>query len=278
MTQPEWSERLARSVARELRRFREARGMSAQQLADACASIGMPIQRSVIANFENGRRTSIGVAEVLVFAAALKIPPVLLISPAGSEPSFELLPGRHEEAYAAAMWIGGTYPALSEDASLYRRNPIPDSYDAGKMMQRIDKLKEEIEELESLAGQLTARRDAVHVEQEEAEKRYVHAKHVAAETNADDDDPAALRAGIEALGQAKRAAEESLNLTRRLHDLADRLRDTEISLEAKRGLVRSFERNARAYLKRISDGGWLLPGLPPRFEYLLDERTEDLSD
>ncbi len=107
MTQREWPERLASVVAQELRRYREQRGMSAQQLADACTQAGMPIQRSVIANFENGRRASVGVAELLVFAHVLDIPPVSLICPAGYEPEMEVLPGLSTDPYTAASWISG---------------------------------------------------------------------------------------------------------------------------------------------------------------------------
>ncbi|MFJ6566460.1 helix-turn-helix domain-containing protein [Streptomyces sp. NPDC091292] len=108
MSQREWSERLAGVVARELRRHREARGMSAQQLADACTAAGLSIQRSVIANFENGRRASVSVAEVLMFAHVLDVPPVSLICPIGYMHEVEVLPGVTTDPYRAATWVSGT--------------------------------------------------------------------------------------------------------------------------------------------------------------------------
>lgn len=127
MTQPEWSERLAGVVARELRRHREARAMSAQQLADACTQAGMPLQRSVIANFENGRRASIGVAELLMFANVLDVPPLSLICPAGYEPEMEILPNIVVDSYQAAYWISGhSYigPERGKEGHSFDRSPL----------------------------------------------------------------------------------------------------------------------------------------------------------
>ncbi|MER5776844.1 helix-turn-helix transcriptional regulator [Streptomyces sp. NPDC002039] len=107
MTQEEWPARLARTMAAEVRRFRQVRGMSAQQLADRCAELGMPIARSVLANFESGRRPTLSVAELLVIAQALRVPPVALIVPVGYEPTVEVLPGLQAHAFEAAQWITG---------------------------------------------------------------------------------------------------------------------------------------------------------------------------
>jgi transcriptional regulator with XRE-family HTH domain len=105
--EPDWSARLAFSVAREVRRHRQAQGLSAQQLADRCAQIGMPIQRSVLANLESGRRTTITVAEVLVLAHALNVPPGVLMFPAGHEVQTEVLPGAYTEPGSAVDWLAG---------------------------------------------------------------------------------------------------------------------------------------------------------------------------
>lgn len=119
MTQPpapDWSTRLALSVAREVRRHRQAQGLSAQQLADRCAQIGMPIQRSVLANLESGRRTTVTIAEVLVLAHALNVPPGVLMFPVGYDQSVEVLPGSWTEPYFAVEWLAGR-AFFSHDAS-----------------------------------------------------------------------------------------------------------------------------------------------------------------
>ncbi|MFE7803983.1 helix-turn-helix domain-containing protein [Streptomyces sp. NPDC057430] len=104
---PEWSQRLAQSIAGEVRRRRQELGLSAQQLSERCAALGMPIQRSVLANLESGRRTSVTVPEVLILAAALDTPPGLLLFPVGKEQLTEFLPGTFQEPHLALDWLSG---------------------------------------------------------------------------------------------------------------------------------------------------------------------------
>ena len=115
MTQPDWSARLVKVIAGEVRRRRVACGMSAQQLADACDKIGYPIPRSVLANLESGRRETISVPELLVLAHALDVAPILLLFPLGIEDVAEVRPGTWASTWDAAEWFAGrreTPPAL----------------------------------------------------------------------------------------------------------------------------------------------------------------------
>ncbi|NEA67519.1 helix-turn-helix transcriptional regulator [Streptomyces sp. SID12488] len=127
--QPDWSARLALSVAHEVRRHRQDQGLSAQQLSDRCAEIGMPIQRSVLANLESGRRTTVTIAEVLILAAALNIPPVLLVFPLGHAESCEVLPGETFDVLKGIDWFSGNRaepvrgrPYANNAIFLYRRH------------------------------------------------------------------------------------------------------------------------------------------------------------
>lgn len=127
MTQPpapDWAARLALSVAREVRRHRQAQGLSAQQLADRCARIGMPIQRSVLANLESGRRTTVNLAEVLVLATALQVPPGVLIFPVGYEQQAEVLPGAFIEPASAVEWLSGRTLFSDEAAEDFFETPL----------------------------------------------------------------------------------------------------------------------------------------------------------
>jgi transcriptional regulator with XRE-family HTH domain len=94
-------------IAGEVRRYRQEHQMSAQQLADRCAELGMPIARSVLANLESGRRDSVSVAEILVLARALRVPPVLLVFPLGREESIEVLPDQRVATWDALRWFSG---------------------------------------------------------------------------------------------------------------------------------------------------------------------------
>lgn len=84
--------------------------MSAQQLADACAELGFPIQRSVLANLENGRRTNLSLPELFVLARALEVPPLLLVLPLGHDHTVEVLPGVNVSTVDALRWLTGERP------------------------------------------------------------------------------------------------------------------------------------------------------------------------
>jgi transcriptional regulator with XRE-family HTH domain len=107
VTSDGWQGRLTAMIAREIRRHRDRRKLSAQQLADLTAEFGMPIPRNVLANLESGRRDTITVAEVLVLAAVLGVSPMELICPAGYDDEIELLPARKMDPLQASRWIDG---------------------------------------------------------------------------------------------------------------------------------------------------------------------------
>lgn len=86
--------------------------MSAQQLSDACMELGLPIARSVLANFESGRRPTLSVAELLVLAKALGAPPATLLFPPGRSELVEVLPGRELRAWDALQWCAGEKPLM----------------------------------------------------------------------------------------------------------------------------------------------------------------------
>lgn len=121
MTQPDWSGRLAAVVAAQVRRYRQARGWSTQRLADECTKLGLPLQRSVLANFESGRRTTVTVAEVLVLGKVLGVPPILLFLPVGTSANVEVLPAQERATWAAAKWFTGeaAFPAEGTRATSY---------------------------------------------------------------------------------------------------------------------------------------------------------------
>lgn len=115
-----WADRYAELVAQQVRRYRKTRGMSAQNLSDACAELGLPIHRSVIANFENGRRAKLDLGELFVIALALDVAPIMLMLP---EDGTMEISGRPMSRTDALAWIAGT-PATAAfeelDADLAR--------------------------------------------------------------------------------------------------------------------------------------------------------------
>lgn len=124
MTQDdEWPKRLTKVIADQVQRLRGERKMSAQQLADATAALGLPIARSVIANLESGRRDTVSVAELLVLARALRVPPLLLIFPVGQLETVELLPGEFAKTWDGARWLTGEMP-MRDEVDEWKDGPI----------------------------------------------------------------------------------------------------------------------------------------------------------
>lgn len=96
--------------------------MSTQQLAKACEQLGHPIARSVLANFENGRRLTVSVPEIYVLAHALDVSPALLLFPLGREETVETSPGKEVPTWDALKWFAGrTAPGPDND----HRSDVP---------------------------------------------------------------------------------------------------------------------------------------------------------
>ncbi|MEV7011973.1 helix-turn-helix transcriptional regulator [Streptosporangium sp. NPDC051022] len=111
----DWSTRTARDVGERIRRARNQQKMSAQALADRCGQLGLPLDRSVIAKLEKGLRQGVSLAEVLVIASALEVPPLALMLPVGANVEVEVLPGRTVPTWDAVEWIEGRRPLPAAD-------------------------------------------------------------------------------------------------------------------------------------------------------------------
>ena len=101
----DWSEGLHRRIAAAIKAARGNR--PAQWLADETKRLGYPISRAAIANYESGRKKSLDIAELLVLAAALRIPPLTLLFPQLPDGLLELLPGVETTSWDAAAWFSG---------------------------------------------------------------------------------------------------------------------------------------------------------------------------
>jgi transcriptional regulator with XRE-family HTH domain len=63
------------AVIRNVRRLRDRRGWTAQQLSERTGQVGYLVPRSVLANLESGRRHVVTVDELASFAAVLQVEP-----------------------------------------------------------------------------------------------------------------------------------------------------------------------------------------------------------
>lgn len=123
----EWATEVAARVGKRVQHFREkgpggsGKKVSVQVIADRCAELGLPLDRAVIAKLEKGLRQTVTIGELMVFAEALGVPPVLLLFPLGEEESVEVLPGRLTDTWSALKWFSGQGDASAD----HRQSDLP---------------------------------------------------------------------------------------------------------------------------------------------------------
>jgi transcriptional regulator with XRE-family HTH domain len=114
-----WTEKLHRRIAEAIKGARQSR-LTGQQLADDTEQLGYPVTRSQIANYESGRKRSLDVAELLVLAAALGVPPVALLFPNLPDGDVEVLPGQVMSSADAMRWFTGENDPSAPQSDLGR--------------------------------------------------------------------------------------------------------------------------------------------------------------
>lgn len=87
----------------------------------------MPVRRSTISNLESGRRDSVTLAELLVFARALDVAPVALIAPVGWLDAVEVLPGQFLAPFDSVRWLDGEVALRDVDGKLMTVEPEGDA-------------------------------------------------------------------------------------------------------------------------------------------------------
>lgn len=105
-----WQLELAARVGKAVKMRRRALKLTAQQLAQRTAALGYPVTRVTISKIEsNVRAGKFDVAEWLVLAQALEIPPALMLFPDYPDGPVQTLPGNEAKSVAAAWWVSGTH-------------------------------------------------------------------------------------------------------------------------------------------------------------------------
>lgn len=104
-----WAEGLVRRVGAAIKKARGNK--SAKWLSDRTADLGYRISPTVIAKLDSGHRGEVlSVAELFILAAALNIPPSLLLFPDYPDGTVELLPGYDAWVPKATEWLTGSAP------------------------------------------------------------------------------------------------------------------------------------------------------------------------
>jgi transcriptional regulator with XRE-family HTH domain len=105
-------------IAARVRALRKDRGWSAERLADAMREVGVPFDKTVVANLETGRRRFVTVQELLALAVVLGVAPTHLLVPLDDETPYALTPHRAGTAAQARAFVRGEDP-LDLDPTTY---------------------------------------------------------------------------------------------------------------------------------------------------------------
>jgi transcriptional regulator with XRE-family HTH domain len=104
-----------------MRELRRKRGLSGAGLAAKMTEAGIPWDRTIVANLENGRRRNVSVAELAALAYVLDVAPVHLLVPPeleGDDP-YDFIPNRTAPAGRVREWVRGTHPLPTTDPRLF---------------------------------------------------------------------------------------------------------------------------------------------------------------
>lgn len=147
----DWQRDLAKRVGSAVADRRKELGLTAQQLAQRCGDIGVPIHRTTITKIENGRpRFDLG--ELVVLAEALKTAPLALLYPGpysdAADLRVEVLPGQEVSPQVAAAWFSGRLGGVLREE--YSRHTAPliaamrreGSHGLREIREQVDQLSE----------------------------------------------------------------------------------------------------------------------------------------
>jgi transcriptional regulator with XRE-family HTH domain len=95
------------TVVANIKRYRRDRGLTAQQLSDELAALGVNLGRVGLSKLEGGKRSGISIDELYAFAVALKVQPIHLLVPEDDGAPFAITPVITEPASRVARWICG---------------------------------------------------------------------------------------------------------------------------------------------------------------------------
>lgn len=191
-----WELDLAQRVGEAVQARRKALKMTAQRLAERTAELGYPITRVAISKIESNKRAGkLDVAELIVLAKGLEMPPILLLYPGfpdgydatvdkrsgPGEPytvdfagDVETLPGKSDSSREAVLWFSGRLPSMWIPGDK-RLDEVERS--VGATLVQTDALAVE-EEDRLRAGRREVERDSLSPEDAERVRREI--KHIEA--------------------------------------------------------------------------------------------------
>jgi transcriptional regulator with XRE-family HTH domain len=115
-------------IRARVKELRGRSGMTAADLAERLAELGVNWNRSIVANFEGGRRPTVSVVEWLALAQVLNVAPVHLLvptdAPAGTP--YLVTPNREASVEDVRDWVRGIVPLYSDNPTRFRQETPPE--------------------------------------------------------------------------------------------------------------------------------------------------------
>ncbi|OFR92061.1 hypothetical protein HMPREF2860_05130 [Corynebacterium sp. HMSC064E10] len=144
LTPMDWERELTVQIGRAVDARRQELGLSAQALSDKTAELGHKISRSAIADYSNeNRRPRVSVADLLVLARALDMPPLYLLFPNPAGETVTYLPGEHDASgYGALRFVGMVEGYTSDDRYRNVYNALISYLTEARGSQPLETLKE----------------------------------------------------------------------------------------------------------------------------------------
>lgn len=110
-----------------MRELRKSRGWAAERLANEMRTVGIPWDRSIVANLEAGRRATLSVDEFIALAFVLDVAPVHLLIPTQPGTAYQVAPkGPTTVPEFARAWTRGQLPIDAVNARRYF-SEVPDN-------------------------------------------------------------------------------------------------------------------------------------------------------
>lgn len=139
----DWELDLAARIGRAVASRRTTLLLTVDSLSERTKKLGYAISSATIGKIEDNARTGrLEVAELLVLAAALETPPVLLLFPEYPDGSEEVLPGLMAGSDAATRWISGMDGLPiggDDDRGLYATSSV---YDGIALVESVNEARE----------------------------------------------------------------------------------------------------------------------------------------
>jgi transcriptional regulator with XRE-family HTH domain len=112
-----WEMELSRRVGDAIQARRKALKLTAVDLAERTKALGYPVNRVAISKIEgNLRAGKLDAAELLTIAAALDVPPLVLLFPDLPDGCLEIIPEQVGTSWEAYEWATGRKPGFAADS------------------------------------------------------------------------------------------------------------------------------------------------------------------